>query len=57
MDKTGETRLMAEKYLDAAEGDLKTALIQWIETPFGVHFPDLYPRPAPLADLPRQGRR
>lgn len=51
MDKTGEARLVAEKYLDAAGGDLKTALIKWIETPFGVHFPNLYPKPASLADL------
>lgn len=55
MDKTGEGRLTAEKYLAVAEGDLKAALLQWIETPFGVHFPNLYPKPGSLADS-LQGR-
>lgn len=44
MEKTGESKTNAEKYLDAVDGDLRAALTSWITAPFGCDYDQLFPR-------------
>ena len=48
MEKTGEDRIKTEKFLDAADGDVKRALVSWMETSTGFDYDTVFPRPRPI---------
>lgn len=44
MEKTKVGKVAAERYLDAAHGDLKEAFKAWMQAPTGLDYESLYPK-------------